>query len=119
MASQMWQPGSVAVFVGEQDADASQAIFLGVGVTAPETEFRPKYKPIHNDFGGSMIEADSGFAGEEAFVAVDLQRWDYRALNELADYPGFNPGAWRPPPATGAATPSASSARSCSRNRCT
>lgn len=84
--SQFWQPGSVALFIGPQNCLPSQGIFLGVGELAPETEFLPGWRPIYNDFGGTQKPAELGFAGESAFVSVDLRRWNYGTLDLIANY---------------------------------
>jgi len=50
--------------------------WLGTAERYPRVQRRAGWVPVFNDLGGQVIPIDTLFQGEDAFISVDLTRWD-------------------------------------------
>lgn len=92
MASQLYQPGPIGLFVGPQNVlgGGNGVKFLGYGKMSPQSEFISTTAPVYADYGGTREPTDKGWAGEKAIIAVDLSQFDYLVLEQLKSYPNQN-----------------------------
>jgi len=67
---------------------SSSATYLGTGERAPRVSIRREWEPLFNDIGGTRIPFDYAFQGEEAFVTIQLTRWNQSTLTALKDVIG-------------------------------
>lgn len=64
--------------------------YLGTCVEYPKVQIEQKYKDVQNDIGGDEVPFDAFFAGEEASLEMEINRFDYAVLNSISNSPRFN-----------------------------
>jgi len=82
--AQPYVTGPVNLFVRLPDASIE---YLGTGKEAPRLKIVPHWEPVMNDLYGTKIPMDVAYEGEEAFVAVDLTRWNESVYTKLVQRP--------------------------------
>lgn len=60
--------------------------YLGTGVVGVETEIRSEWEPIKSDSAGNVPD-DMAFAGEQAYIHLELSRWNEATLQEAQSRP--------------------------------
>src|SRR5262245_38706133 len=55
-------------------------LYLGTAEDEPIIELPPEYEQVRNDLAGSRKPLDRQFMGEDAFVGLNLSRWDETVL---------------------------------------
>lgn len=76
--------GAVHVFTKMKAAGTR---YLGTGKTAPRYRTRYGWVPFFNDLGGPVISFDEVFAGKEAMISLDLNRFDQDTLDLVESVP--------------------------------
>src|SRR5215468_4185309 len=80
--------GAVEIFAGV--GPGRSHLFLGWGKTSPRFQRRYGYLPFFTDLGGPAIPMDEVFAGQEAYISVDLNFFRADTLGRVESVP--NPG---------------------------
>jgi hypothetical protein len=71
--------GPVHLFVGP----LSSPNYLGTAERFPRMSIRTGWEPVFNDLGGQRVPFDLLYEGQEAFVSVDLTRWNENVLQVM------------------------------------
>lgn len=102
--AQLYSTGPAHVFVGpgtgvSPGISTIPALYLGTCEVSPQIEIAPHFEAVHNDLGG-VVPFDEIYEGEEAFIDLDLNRFNEVTYATIAARPsGFTAG-----PARGANT---------------
>ncbi len=80
MGAKLQTTGPVYVFCGASPQ------YLGTAEREPRIQIRRRYSPVFNDMGGDT-PFDYQYMGEEAFVTVDLNRYDESVYAKIAAQP--------------------------------
>jgi hypothetical protein len=82
--AQLYCTGPAHVFVGVPNgfaANGKTAFYLGTCEDSPRVTLRPAEEAVFNALTGTKIPFDKSFQGEEAFIGLDLTRYNSRVLN--------------------------------------
>jgi hypothetical protein len=86
--AQLYSTGPAHAYVGiiGPGGGTTAVSYLGTCEDAPRIELRPMWDPVFNDLGGK-VPFDESFQGEEAFVNLDLNRYNEGVYAALAARP--------------------------------
>lgn len=68
--------------------------FLGWGKTSPRFQYRYGWIPFFSDLGGPVIPLDEVYAGQEAYVSIDLNFFRQDTLFALESVPNVGVNSW-------------------------
>lgn len=63
--------------------------YLGTAEFSPRIQIDKVWIPLFNDLGGPAVPFDLSYAGKQAFLAVDLTRWNSGVLQRIDNAPTF------------------------------
>lgn len=81
LGAQLWVNGPAAVQVGTGSAGALQ--HLGFTENGVRISFDAKFEDIHTDISGPMIPHDVQMMGEQAYITLDMNKFDEVVLEHL------------------------------------
>jgi hypothetical protein len=65
-------------------------VFLGTTIGKPHIERRPRYRAIHNDYAGGVVELDSMYMGQDGLVQGTYNRMHLGVWNAMERYASTN-----------------------------
>jgi hypothetical protein len=84
--AQLYSTGPAHAFVGSISSGGVTPFYLGTCEVAPQIEVTPRFEEVHNDIGG-IVPFDKQYGGEEAFIGLDLNRYNEGVYAALAARP--------------------------------
>jgi len=77
--------GPCLVYVGYLSSGTYS--FLGTAQRPPRVRTRRGWVPVYNDLGGTQVPFDLLFAGQEAFIIADMNRFKMAVMQAISSMP--------------------------------
>ena len=97
-SAQPYVTGACHILIGRTEPPATPAAgkkkdlgpeYLGTCEFSPRVQIDKVWVPLFNDLGGPAVPFDLSYAGKQAFIALDLTRWNDEVVRRFDAAPLF------------------------------